>query len=351
MNRYVAGFIQCLKRFNLRTLFFVLGVGALLAMVYAADPHALWDGALRVSWAFPMAVGIWGMAYLLNTFSFDVIIRRNVLAFPMTFFSLFRYTVTGYAINYITPFGLLGGEPYRVLELKSYLGTERATGSVLLYAMMHISSHFLFWMISCVLIALSVTHLSISLSITLLIVVFCCVICLYLFFKVYRQGMLLKWANKLKRWPIIGKRIQKISPQGEERLRMIDDNIGSLLLHHPNAFCKSLILELLARFVNCFEILCIMIALGCTVSYADAVIVVALSSLFANLLFFSPLQLGTREGGIFLSLSLLDTFAGVGEKELLGLAVTISLATRLREFVWIAIGLLFLKIRRGRNVF
>ena len=71
--------------------------------------------------------------------------------------------------------------------------------------------------------------------------------------------------------------------------------------------------------------------------YADALLVVAFCSLFANILFFSPMQIGTREGGILLALQYLLT------GHLLPVALTISFATRIREFFWIAVGLAIMK--------
>ncbi len=60
------------------------------------------------------------------------------------------------------------------------------------------------------------------------------------------------------------------------------------------------------------------------------------SSLLANLLFFLPMQLGGREGGFALAVGGLSLSGAYG--------VYAALITRIREMVWIVIGLVLMKV-------
>ena len=73
-------------------------------------------------------------------------------------------------------------------------------------------------------------------------------------------------------------------------------------------------------------------------NYIQCIIILAFTSLIANMLFFIPLQLGGREGGFLMSAKGLAMTANAG--------IFVALIVRVRELVWTAIGLLLIKLEK-----
>ena len=100
----------------IQNVFFILGVIALGIMVYSIGPGNMWRDMKQTGWWYVPIIGMWVIVYLFNTLSLYIILRDGT---PETesvgFARLFKITVSGFAINYITPFGLMGGEPYKII--------------------------------------------------------------------------------------------------------------------------------------------------------------------------------------------------------------------------------------------
>ena len=109
-----------------RTIFFLFGLAAVVLMLLTFD--ADWNRVKEVLsdagiW-FPVIVLLWGFIYLMNACSFGLIINDGT-GRRVPFGKVFQLTVSGYALNYVTPLGLMGGEPYRILELQQFLFGSR----------------------------------------------------------------------------------------------------------------------------------------------------------------------------------------------------------------------------------
>ena len=92
-----------------------------------------------------------------------------------------------------------------------------------------------------------------------------------------------------------------------------------------STFYSALGLEYTARIVGCLEVWLILNVLTTDVSFVGCILIVAFSSLLANLLFFLPMQLGGREGGFALAVAGLSLSGAYG--------VFAALITRVREMV------------------
>ena len=297
----------------------------------------MWQNLRKAGIWFPAVILLWLFIYLLNALSWYIIIRDGKHA-PVPFWKVYKLTVSGFALNYATPVGLMGGEPYRIMELTPYVGGSKATSSVILYVMMHIFSHFCFWMFS-VLLYLVLEPLNLGMGIVLAIVGVCCLLAIYFFMKGYKNGMAVRTIRLLCHVPFAKKWANRFLVERKDALERVDAQIAELHRQRKTTFYASLGLEFLARIMGCVEVLFILNILTSNVSFLSCVLIMAFTSLFANLFFFSPMQLGAREGGFALATGGLAIPSAFG--------IYTGLITRVRELIWIVIGVLLMKV--GNN--
>ena len=330
--------------------FLLFGLAVLVLMVCQLDFKEVWEGVQRAGYWFLAVVLLWAVLYLFNTGAWWIIIKsqkeskeESETAEPgasFSFFWLYKITVSGFALNYATPGGLMGGEPYRIMSLSPYIGTERATSSVLLYVMTHIFSHFWFWLLSCVLYVVT-QPMNIPMGLLLAAVAAFCLTAIWFFLKGYKRGIAVTGMRILSHIPFVKRWAKRFFESHAEQLRTIDQQIAALHGQNPRTFVTAVGLELSCRIVSALEIFFILLVIMPSANYLQCIIILAFTSLFANMLFFIPLQLGGREGGFLLSAKGLS----IGAKE----GIFVALLVRLRELIWTAIGLLLIKVEKKRK--
>ena len=326
-----------------QNIFFFLGLTMLVVMATQMDYAEVCAGVSRAGYWFLAVIALWFFLYFFNTTAWWLIIRSTSpqpLAKGQTlraYMWLYRITVSGFALNYATPGGLLGGEPYKIMALSPKLGTANATSTVLLHTMTHIFSHFWFWLLSCVLY-IATQPMNVLMGMLIAAVSVFCIAAILFFLQGYKKGFTVSAMQLLTRFPLVKRWARRFFEQHQEQLASIDRQMATLHNQAPRTFLMAVGLELLCRIVSALEIFFILLVIMPSANFVQCILILAFTSLVANMLFFMPLQLGGREGGFLMSVSGLGMTTSAG--------IFVALLVRLRELIWTAIGLLLIKLDR-----
>ncbi|MGC3977011.1 MAG: lysylphosphatidylglycerol synthase transmembrane domain-containing protein [Paludibacteraceae bacterium] len=321
----------------LRDLFYVLGLAIFFFMAYKFGFDNILKNLKQTGWWFIPIIALWIVVYLLNSFCLQIILRDGSdESKKVNIWKILRLTISAYAINYITPLAI-GGEPYKAMELKKDIGGHKATTSVLLYVMMHYVSHFLFWMLSVPLFLIVVPVIPAGVKVVLWGMIIGTMALIYWGYTVYTTGIINKALTIGSKIPFFGKKIKIYKEKNKERFDEMDFLIGDLYKNRKRDFFLSLGIELLSRIVWSLEIFFMVLPLSYSLNLAQTVLIYSFATLVANIFFFAPMQMGTREGGFALAVSFLSIPAGIG--------IYIGLCTRIRELFWILIGFALVRIK------
>ena len=244
-----------------------------------------------------------------------------------------------YAVNLVTPFVQAGGEVLRVGAMTPWLGKQRAAGSTVTYYMLHALSNMIMWLLSLVLLLVLVplsTPLVTAFAVTGVVIV----ALIAFVFSRHQQGVVAPVERLLSRIPLV-RRLVKPLERRRDRLEELDRVITGFYRESPARFFLALSIDVAGRTLATAEYWFTAWALGIHLSGATTLIVAGLGGLIVNVIFFVPLETGVKEGGLY------GAFHLVGLDPALG--VFAAIVQRLREFVWIAIGLACIPLAGGRT--
>lgn len=331
-----------------RFLFFAIGLAGIAVMLFQVDWSTMnWEELLSVNILklFGVLIGIWLVIYALHTLCYKIILGEDHK--KVKFFSMFKICASGFALNNVTPGGLIGGEPYRILELKRYVSTEKATSSTLSFTLVYTLGHFLLWITATILYI--VYGLPGNVGITILLMTAGCLLTggFVLFILLRKRGVaypVMKWLSKL---PILRRKLPAVVEKNKESYIEIDENIKKFRTT-PVRFIVVIAIQYLTRVLEGVEYFAILYYFtGGAGTVFDGILIMGVASLVGNILWIIPMQTSTREFGMILALSFLMCTQGLPLDEL---AVQIGLVYRVREFLFILFGILLVIFgKRGKK--
>ncbi|MBI4055632.1 MAG: flippase-like domain-containing protein [Elusimicrobia bacterium] len=248
---------------------------------------------------------------------------------PIPFRWLFRVYLAGDALNILIPSGNLAGEPVKVRLLTQRFPQSHATASVTINKFSELVAMTLFIAAG---VGIGILYLTLpgTFQIASLITLLGLGGLLVAVFLRQKKGFYAPLAAFAQKLGIGRKSLEKRLP----RIREIDHAIGNFYQNHPLKFLGSLLFNFLGWMGGAVEVYWILRLLDLPASWSHALAIEALSLISYSLLFFLPARIGGGDGSRVL------IFIALGFSSATGLAF--SIIRRLREMIWIGLGLLSL---------
>lgn len=329
-----------------RLILLFLGFLTLIGLIWHIGPIRILDATTALS-----AIGLLVillpslLMYALETWGWRLTLGRHAGA--VTFWRLFAVRTAGEVVNLTTPTAYVGGEPVKAYLLKRH-GVPLVDG---LASVVTAKTTMTIAEVAFILLGVGVAVFTIgtpagpsapanrsgahvlgaALSVGLLL------FGTALLVAAQRRGLFSGLLGLLRRCRIhVG-----FLEAREEKLRALDRTILDFYVRDRRAYRLSTGVFFLGWMAEALEVYAILYVLGGSKDFPAALSIGALSVFIKGGTFFIPGSLGAQEGG---NLMLLLAY---GYSDLTG--ITFALLRRLRELVWIAIGLLCLTVLGGRG--
>jgi len=322
---------------KIRLIFFGLGLAFFCYLISDFGIKNIYLNIQKTGWWLGPVIATWGIGYFFNTLTWRAILGKE--AGEVGFWKLYGINLSSFALNYVTPFINLGGEPYRAMSIQEVTGLHRAISSTILFRMVHTLGHF-FFCLGAVIVAGILGSFPGKTRLALLVIGLVLLLLIVFIFSAHKKGVLevfLGVLSKITPLKFLASRLDK----WETSLLMIDRYIRELYNQRRRVFYRALSYEVCSRLVESLEFFFILNSVGYRITVLDAFYISAGSSMIMNAFFFIPFEMGTREGSLYLLMGTMSFPAGIG--------VYVGLVSRIREFFWIISGLGIVQLS-GRRV-
>lgn len=312
----------------IKGLFLLLGLTLLAFMIHQVGLNNILERLSSLGLHAPIILIPYTFVYLFDALGWRMTLGEK--AREIGFLQLFLSRMAGEAINYITPSAYLGGEPVKAYLLQKH-GIPLVDGlaSVVTAKTVMVISQVLFVLLGIGL-AFSSQHnddgLFYAAALVVTLVSFAAAFLVFVQHRGMFTGIL--WLLEALRLPA------GFLKRREEKLKDLDATILVFYGQHRSYFLFALLFFSLGWLSGSFEIYLLMHFLDLPVSLRTAISLEAMATVIRAAVFFIPSGLGAQEGGNIL------LFTSFGFSPVI--AMTFSVIRRMREAIWITIGLLYL---------
>lgn len=315
---------------HLRWALLVIGLALLGALVVRDDPAAIGASIAQLSWKFAVVLCFpVTLVTFFDTLGWRFAFARNRVDFP----TLVAARLAGEAVNLATPTAALGGEAVKAWLLRGRIPMAESLPSVIVAKTTITIAQGLFLLLGLA-IAWTVAIPNSPLVRAMRWLLAIETVALAGFVLVQMRGVVGWGGRLLARW------IQSAG-HVSVTLKRVDQALIRFYREQPARLALSIAFHFLAWALGSLETYLILAFLGVPVSLMTATIIEAFGTAIRFATFLIPASLGALEGGY------VATFTALGLSSTIGLAF--SLVRRLRELVWVGLGLVVLALMRVRR--
>jgi uncharacterized protein (TIRG00374 family) len=308
----------------------VLGVALLAALVAQHDPAVVLASIADLHWRLALILFFPAvLVALFDTLGWRYAFTREIVPFR----ALVASRLAGEAFNMTTPTAAVGGEAVKAWLLRGYAPLDATLASVIVAKTTITLGQGLFFLLG-VLVAWETGLAGSTLLYAMLWFLIIEAIVLGLFVLVQMRGML-GWTGRLL--DRIGIRPAKV----QAMFGRVDDSLEQFYRTAPGRLGLSIWFHAIAWALGAVETWLILKFLGSEVSLATATVIEAFGTGIKVATFLVPASLGVLEGGFVATAATFGLSATT--------AISFSLVRRLREAMWVAIGLVAFAAMRPRE--
>ena len=305
-------------------LYLIFGIALLIFIFNKVDFNSFLNELNKLRFNFFAILIIYFIGFILDSYSWQLCIE-NLAKTKLKIYQVFKIRIIGEAFNYIL--FQVGGEPVKAFLLKNKFNIKykSSIGSLILAKTIILFALIIF----CFIGLLSIFYTNkfgnnFEKASLIGFVLFTTLIISFFIVQRYKLTSSLHGVFKHK----LSKKFNSFF----KHLQDTEHKIAEFYKTKKKDFFKILFLNLSNWFFGALELYAIFFLLNQKISFLEAIAIETLVQLVRAMLFFIPSNIGTQEGVFVIVVNILK------DSTPLGLAVAII--RRLREVIWISIGLI-----------